>query len=321
MYTLPQFSFFPSNYDDDDLSAGGIGSTKKGLHGICGDRYSAATPRPHETGGKYGLFPKYGAKAIGGCYAPGAIMDIKYQITANHKGYFEFGLCKLNGKNDAETEACFQTLSQPDGQKQWFLPAGNKIFSLQYQLPSGVTCDGDSHCVLRSWWVGGNNADVGMDGQEQFWNCADIYISNNCGATPPSPSSGPPTQSPSTTTKPNATNTVKPAITTIAPQPTYAPSPSTAKPTSSVPQPTHATTTPPSKPTSRPTISNPKTTQPSYPTQPLATTSPTDPTQVPGQCGSCANCYYASTNACFIGFFASQCAMQPLFKWCGPSNV
>ncbi|KAF0713977.1 Aste57867_4123 [Aphanomyces stellatus] len=150
----------PPDYDDDGLSAGGIGSTSGGKYGVCGDPYNGV--REHETGGKYGLFPKYGAKAIAGCYKPGQVMDLAVQITANHKGYFQFGLCKLNSKGDKETEDCFQSLAQPNGEKQWQLPRGTQIFNMKYQLPAGVTCDGDSHCVLRWWYTGWNNAEVGV---------------------------------------------------------------------------------------------------------------------------------------------------------------
>ncbi|RHZ41302.1 hypothetical protein DYB26_015569, partial [Aphanomyces astaci] len=137
--------------------------------------------------------------------------DLQVQITANHMGYFEFGLCKLNSLNDKESEECFKTLVQPNGEKDWQLPAGAKTFNMQYMLPDGVSCDGDSHCVLRWHYVGWNNPDVGINGQEQFWNCADIYVSNTCGSSP-SPSSSQPTPSTSTpsTSKPAMTNAPKP---------------------------------------------------------------------------------------------------------------
>ncbi|KDO18683.1 hypothetical protein SPRG_15209 [Saprolegnia parasitica CBS 223.65] len=230
MFRLPQFSFFPEDYDDDGLSGGGIGGTKGGKHGICGDPYNGA--RHHETGGKYGLFPKYGAKAVGACYKPGATMDIDIQITANHKGYFTFGLCKLNGKDDKETEECFQDLKQPNGETQWKLPGGNKKFSMQYNLPSNVKCDGDSHCVLRWWYVGWNNPDDDINGQEQFWNCADIYISDSCGSEPK------PTQ------KPVPTDVPSPDDSNPTTMPTHKP---THKPTD---KPTHK---PNDKPTQKPT--------------------------------------------------------------------
>ncbi|RHZ08967.1 hypothetical protein DYB31_011989, partial [Aphanomyces astaci] len=184
---LQQFSdFVPVNFGDHGLNAGGIGQTRGGKHGICGDRYSGK--RLHETGGEFAKFPQHREKVIGACYAPGSAMDLQVQLTANHKGYFEFGLCKLNSLNDKETEDCFKTLVQPNGEKDWQLPAGSKSFNMQYMLPDGLSCDGDSHCVLRWHYVGWNNPDVGIDGQEQFWNCADIYVSNSCGSSP-SPSS------------------------------------------------------------------------------------------------------------------------------------
>ncbi|EQC28840.1 hypothetical protein SDRG_13353 [Saprolegnia diclina VS20] len=100
---LPQFKdLVPTNYSDHGLNAGGIGGTAGGKHGVCGDPYTGA--RDHETGGMYGLFPTHGSKVVGACFAPGATIDLNIQITANHKGYFEFGLCKLNGKGDKETE-------------------------------------------------------------------------------------------------------------------------------------------------------------------------------------------------------------------------
>ncbi|EQC31691.1 hypothetical protein SDRG_10854 [Saprolegnia diclina VS20] len=209
MGRLPQFSFVPIDYSDNGLNAGGVAATTSGPHGVCGDPYTQAAPREHETGGIYGQFPKHGARAITGCYAPGAVVDIQIQITANHMGYFTFGLCKLNGKNDKETEECFQSLTQPGGAERWPVPSGNDFFNMQYKLPSGVTCDGDSHCVLRWVYTGGNN--WGAAGQEQFWNCADIYISSTCGS--PSPV----TSAPVVPTA--APVTPAPVVPTVAPTP------------------------------------------------------------------------------------------------------
>ncbi|KAF0691608.1 Aste57867_17202 [Aphanomyces stellatus] len=293
MYTQPGKDFFPPDYDDDGLSAGGIGSTASGKYGICGDPYDGV--RAHETGGAYGLFPKYGAKAVGACYKPGQAVDIAVQITANHKGYFQFGLCKLNAKGDKETEECFQSLAQPNGEKLWQIPSGVRIFNMQYQLPAGVTCDGDSHCVLRWWYTGWNNADVGIWGQEHFWNCADIYISNSCPFTP-SPA---PTQDPNVTPSPGSDdNDNGPPLPSRSPTPT---SSSTAVPPKTTPSPPRTTLSPPTPP--------PQTLSPS-------TVSPT-PAPSNGDCGSCTNCYYAPGNSCFSGWTQSQCASVPAYKWCG----
>ncbi|RHY00135.1 hypothetical protein DYB37_002850 [Aphanomyces astaci] len=273
---LPQFSgLVPINFSDHGLSGGGIGQTKGGKHGICGDSYSGK--RLHETGGEFAKFPQHREKVIGACYAPGSTMDLQVQITANHKGYFEFGLCKLNSLNDKETEDCFKTLVQPNGEKDWQLPAGAKTFNMQYMLPDGVSCDGDSHCVLRWHYVGWNNPDADINGQEQFWNCADIYVSNTCGSNP-SPSSSQPTPSTST---PSTSN---PAMTN-APKPTD-PSSSTDTPT---------TTDTPSSTSGAP--------------------QPVDP-----QCGGCTNCYYAVTNACFLGWSKAQCDSLDTYKWCGSDS-
>ncbi|OQR89830.1 hypothetical protein ACHHYP_06007 [Achlya hypogyna] len=286
MFRLPQFNFFPADYDDDGLSAGGIGSTKSGKHGVCGDPYNGA--RHHETGGKYGLFPKYGAKAIGKCYAPGSTVDIDIQITANHKGYFTFGLCKLNGKDDKETEECFQDLVQPNGEKQWKLPAGRKTFSMQYDLPKGVTCDGDSHCVLRWWYVGWNNPDDDINGQEQFWNCADIYISDSCGAEKPTSR---PTDSP--TDSPDDDQT--PAPTSHQPKP---------KPSD---KPTRAPT---SKPSAKPT------TKPS--SQPKPTAKPIDVKDAKKAWEQCGGKDYTGNVACASGL---SCVKQDdWYSQCMPAK-
>ncbi|KAF0757881.1 hypothetical protein AaE_004115, partial [Aphanomyces astaci] len=277
---LHQFKgIVPVNFGDHSLNAGGIGQTKGGKHGICGDKYSGK--RLHETGGKFAKFPQHREKVIGACYAPGSTMDLQVQITANHKGYFEFGLCKLNSLNDSETEDCFKTLVQPNGEKDWQLPAGSKTFSMQYMLPDGVSCDGDSHCVLRWHYVGWNNPDADINGQEQYWNCADIYVSNTCGSSP-SPSSSQSTPSTSQSTPSTSTpSTSKPAMTND-PKPTA--------PTSSADTPMTTYT-------------------------PLSTSGAPQP--VDPQCGKCTNCYFAVNNGCFLGWSKAQCDSHDAYRWCG----
>ncbi|RHY87344.1 hypothetical protein DYB35_009848 [Aphanomyces astaci] len=288
---LPQFDgLVPVNFGDHSLSAGGIGQTRGGKHGICGDRYSGK--RLHETGGEFAKFPQLREKVIGACYAPGSTMDLQVQLTANHMGYFEFGLCKLNSLNDKETEDCFKTLVQPNGEKDWKVPAGNKVFNMQYMLPDGVSCDGDSHCVLRWHYVGWNNPDVGIDGQEQFWNCADIYVSNTCGSSP-SPSSSQSTPSTSTPS-------------TSEPTMTYAPKPTA--PSSSADTPV-TTDTPPS------TSGTPQPVDP-QPVDPQ----PVDPQPVDPHCGGGTNCYFAVNNACFLWWSKAQCDSVDVYKWCGAGS-
>ncbi|RHZ08863.1 hypothetical protein DYB26_006835 [Aphanomyces astaci] len=308
--SLPQFKdFVPKNYGDHSLNAGGIGQTKGGKHGICGDKFSGK--RLHETGGEYGKFPQHREKVIGACYAPGSTMDLQVQITANHKGYFEFGLCKLNSLNDKETEECFKTLVQPNGEKHWKLPTGAKTFNMQYMLPDGMSCDGDSHCVLRWHYVGWNNPDADINGQEHYWNCADIYVSNTCGSNPSSSASKPAIpNAPKQTTSSSNADTQPGDPHPVDPQPV---DPQPVNPQPGDPHPVHPQPVDP-----HPVHPQPVDPQPMYP-------QPVDPHPVhpqPGdpQCGVCTNCYYPVTNACFLGWTKAQCDFLDVYKWCGAGS-
>ncbi|KAF0690730.1 Aste57867_17894 [Aphanomyces stellatus] len=103
---------------------------------------------------------------------------------------------------------------------------------------------------------------------------------------------------------------------TPTPPKTTLPIPPPSSPTP--PKTTPSTTIPPTTPSPPPTTS-PKTTLPTPP--PTSPTPPqtTPPTPQPpsGDCGNCANCYYAPTQACFIGWSKADCASIASFKWCG----
>lgn len=75
-------------------------SVNGGKCGICGDSFSAPTPREHENGGTYGQ------KIIAKTYKSGQIIDIKVHLSASHLGDFTFGICNLD--KSSETEDCFQ---------------------------------------------------------------------------------------------------------------------------------------------------------------------------------------------------------------------
>ncbi|KAG9400937.1 Chitinase 1 [Aphanomyces cochlioides] len=316
---LPQFSYIPKDYSDN---------VKPVVVNMASVAISTMACANMKTGGIYGTFPTNRDKAIGACYAPGSTIDIQVQITANHKGYFEFGLCKLNGLNDKVTESCFQSLVQPNGDKQWPLPAGAETFAMQYQLPSRVECNGDSHCVLRWWYVGGNNPGVGINGQEQFWNCADIYISKTCGSNPPpSPSSNAPvTSRPQTKTPTPSQPQPKPSPSSSSPTPSsfappsgdcvsctncyYAPTNAcyvgwTEAQCKSIPFNTWCGSKGKSKAASK-----------SIESTPIESVAATK-----SQCGSCTNCYYAPTNACFVGWTQSQCSSVSSYTWCGSGGA
>ncbi|KAF0690732.1 Aste57867_17896 [Aphanomyces stellatus] len=294
MGRLPQFKdIVPIDWSDVLNYAGGIGVTHSGKWGLCGDKYTDTIPREHENGGLYGLFPKLGNKVIAGCYAPGSTMNIQIQLTANHEGYFMFSLCKLNNRGDFESEECFKYMTQPNGADKWMVPDhDNKVYTIPYNLPAGVTCEGDSHCVLRWWYVAGNNPSKDPLDNQLIWNCADIYISNSCGGASPNSTSVAPVPS-----------TAIPVPSTVAPMPsTNAPIPSTKAPVPSTWAPA------PTMPSSVAPIPSSHAPSPSP-----ATPSPS----ADASCGSCSNCFYAPTNACFVGWTADQCASVSMYKWCG----
>lgn len=75
-------------------------------------------PRPHENGGAYGK------GVIVQSYRPDSDMEIGVELTANHRGYFEFRLCPLNQQKTPETDECFDRhlLTRSDGQGARFHP-------------------------------------------------------------------------------------------------------------------------------------------------------------------------------------------------------
>ena len=80
----------PSHHNDHETNCGGFGrqwQKNGGKCGICGDPWDMPTPRDGESGGKFGR------GVIVRSYTAGQTIKISTQISANHKGYFEFRLC------------------------------------------------------------------------------------------------------------------------------------------------------------------------------------------------------------------------------------
>jgi len=79
------------------------------------------------------------------------VIDIEVELTAAHKGHFEFRLCALSETGE-ETEACFdqnrlQIVDPVQSGTEYHVydrPSG--LFPIQLQLPTGLTC---SQCVLQ----------------------------------------------------------------------------------------------------------------------------------------------------------------------------
>ncbi|KAG8227863.1 hypothetical protein J437_LFUL008656 [Ladona fulva] len=145
-------------------------------------------PRAHESGGKYaqGIIVRR--------YKIGATVPIRVELTANHKGYFEFRLCPQNNHRKEATQACLDRylLERGDsvGGRRVFPGieggGGNRIFEARYRLPDGLTC---SQCVLQWRYVAGNSwgmcangtGAVGCGPQEEFRACADVSIQSDSG--------------------------------------------------------------------------------------------------------------------------------------------
>ena len=80
----------PPNYNDHETNCGGFGrqwQRNGGRCGVCGDAWDQPQPRAGEGGGVYGK------GVLVRSYARGQRITVSAQITANHKGYFEFRLC------------------------------------------------------------------------------------------------------------------------------------------------------------------------------------------------------------------------------------
>ncbi|XP_050414768.1 uncharacterized protein LOC126828805 [Patella vulgata] len=122
----------------------------------------------------------------------------------NHMGWMEWRLCPHNEVTTTVTQACLdRNLLQivGDGDSNWYKDGetrlmissvgskSNDYFKVSLAIPDGVKCDG---CVLQWIYKSGNNwgcktvdgskiCDVGLGPeQEEFRNCADIAILDDC---------------------------------------------------------------------------------------------------------------------------------------------
>ena len=173
----------PINYNQNEQNCGGVGvqwsPSVGGKCGVCGDAYNG--PQPH-------VYPgKYATGVITKTYTAGQTIQAKIAITANHKGWFEFRLGKLDTAPITQGKLT-HLLKLTNGGTRWYLPsAENGEFTVDVQLPAGVSCD---HCVFQWWWTSGNSwgcdenmCGIGYGPQETYSNCADIKIVSSGGET------------------------------------------------------------------------------------------------------------------------------------------
>ncbi|XP_015904848.2 uncharacterized protein [Parasteatoda tepidariorum] len=169
------------NYNDNELFCGGYTvqfQRNGGKCGVCGDAWHLPSPRPNEAGGVYGR------GIISRKYKPGQVIKSTVEITANHRGFFQFKLCPHNNPSTVVKQDCLDQypLEVADGSGNKYYPsAGTGPFSVQLILPEHISC---SQCVFQWTYTAGNNwgrcengtSKVGCGPQETFRGCADVAI-------------------------------------------------------------------------------------------------------------------------------------------------
>lgn len=173
------------NYNDNQLFCGGFSvqwNQNNGECGICGDNIKDS-PRDNEAPqGKYakGIIVKK--------YNVGETIEVKVQITANHKGWFEYRLCQNDDPKAVLTHACFNKTLLSDaetGETRFTITTSMFNVMHKLKLPSGMRC---RNCVLQwkyntgnSWGVDAVTKEgcIGCGPQEQFYGCADIAIGHD----------------------------------------------------------------------------------------------------------------------------------------------
>lgn len=256
------------NYNDNELFCGGYTiqwQRNGGKCGICGDAYHLPQPRPNEAGGVYGrgiIVKKYKA---------GEVINSRVEITANHKGFFEFKMCPQNNPKVVATQECLDQypLEMAEGLgTKYYVKPGTGPVDVQLRLPSHLTC---SQCVFQWTYTAGNNwgtskngtSCVGCGSQETFRGCADVAISGYRGFDDAAP--------------PKRPQNARPSISNIPKQETPPPRPQPRPPRPTRPRrPSRKPFTPPSR---RPVYTRKPPTKPStaynYPRRRYSTTKTT----------------------------------------------
>lgn len=190
--------------------AAGLKWPESSVSASCGDDPLAAD-QPHAAGGKYSTTPK----DLITTWEKGSNVEIQLSITTYHGGANQFRICTVptdSNEGSALTDGCLNEhiLVQADvpgaqdpGNKYFFFPKDadeatccwpNRVFTLWYQLPDNLACDGMStRCVLQWRWTTAHTCHPpfmpeeyrrveNTCGQasarypEEFFNCADVVI-------------------------------------------------------------------------------------------------------------------------------------------------
>jgi len=196
MWRQKEFNFLKADVNDNQSFCGGITVQHKkngGKCGICGDPWHAAR-KQHEVGGSFAF------DIITKTYKQGSNIPVSVEVTANHKGYFEFKLCAKKEEirkctrcqYPEPTQECFDQMplkvggADPAYPTRYPIKPGHGIQVVNVRLPTDVTCD---QCVLQWTYTCGNNwgycpetpgqGKLGCGPQETFRSCADIKITSS----------------------------------------------------------------------------------------------------------------------------------------------
>ncbi|KAK8376299.1 hypothetical protein O3P69_008771 [Scylla paramamosain] len=158
-------------------------------------------------------------------WGTGQVIPVVVDVTANHRGYFEFRICPNNNPSVEASQTCLNEhpLYSADGSVfQHYIDTNLGEHTIDLRLPADVSC---TQCVLQWRYVSGNNWGVCEDGtgavgcgpQEEFRACADVAITRTGESV--SITSAPPTAQPGTspstfTTNNGGTTTTTKATTT-----------------------------------------------------------------------------------------------------------
>ena len=116
----------------------------------------------------------------------GQVINATVELTANHKGFFEFRLCPTDNPFERVTHHCLQkfplVVENTDSTRFMVPTQGpqSKI-TVPLRLPAEVKCRA---CLFQWQYTAGNSWGISPDGrqcvgcgnQEQFYGCADIAI-------------------------------------------------------------------------------------------------------------------------------------------------
>lgn len=99
---------------------------------------------------------KFYSTMIVATYSMGETIETVAEITANHKGYFEYRVCPINDDSIPATRDCFNQylLKDESGKTELFFGSGdNRNYTNYVKLPPGLTCN---YCVLQWRYHAGN---------------------------------------------------------------------------------------------------------------------------------------------------------------------